>query len=170
MSKTLYIAGPMSGIPGFNFPAFIAAAAALRAAGYTIISPAETDPEDVRQVAMASPDGAYDANGKVGHETWGDMLARDVKMLADGVLVDDGDSEPPFELRAPIDGICFLPGWENSKGARLEAFVGLLTGKQFALYDPDAQDAAQVPAGFVKSQLAQQWAEDIALYAPLPPR
>lgn len=164
--KTLYIAGPMSGIPQFNFPAFIAAAAALRALGYTIISPAETDPEDVREVALASTDGAYDPNGKVGHETWGDMLARDVKMLADGYVTSSYRDEGPGQQVLPIDGIVFLPGWENSKGARLEAFVGILTGKAFALYDPDAQDATQVPAGFVKSQLARQWAEDIALYAP----
>lgn len=167
----------MSGIAQFNFPAFIAAAAALRAQGITVISPAETDPEDVRQVAMASPDGTYDANGKVGHESWGDMLARDVKMLADGMLppvVHGLDSEgTPVTEQPPlmkVDGIVFLPGWENSKGARLEAFVGLLTGKQFALYDPEAGEATPVFAGFVKSQLAQQWAEDIALYAPLPPR
>lgn len=173
--KTLYIAGPMSGIPQFNFPAFIAAAAALRAQGYTIISPAETDPEDVRQVALQSKDGAYDANGKVGHETWGDMLARDVKMLADGVEVLPQTSEgangnvPVPTHREPIDGIAFLPGWENSKGARLEAFVGVLTGKTFWIYDPEAQDAVQVTAGFVKSQLAAAWAEDIALYAPYRP-
>lgn len=171
---TVYIAGPMSGIAQFNFPAFIAAAAALRAQGITVISPAETDPEDVRQVAMASPDGKYDANGKVGHESWGDMLARDVKMLADGMLVyppaTNGAENAPLPELLKVDGIVFLPGWENSKGARLEAFVGLLTGKQFALYDPEAGEATPVFAGFVKSQLAQQWAEDIALYAPLPPR
>lgn len=170
---TVYIAGPMSGIAQFNFPAFIAAAAALRAQGITVISPAETDPEDVRQVAMASPDGKYDANGKVGHESWGDMLARDVKMLADGFVPKLSEEQLDALLPAAplkVDGIVFLPGWENSKGARLEAFVGLLTGKQFALYDPDAQDATQVPASFVKSQLAHAWAEDIALYAPYPHR
>ena len=37
----LYLAGPMSGLPEFNHPAFHAAAAELRAAGYTVINPAE---------------------------------------------------------------------------------------------------------------------------------
>ncbi len=37
----IYIAGPMTGLPDLNFPAFHAAAAALRAAGYTVINPAE---------------------------------------------------------------------------------------------------------------------------------
>jgi hypothetical protein len=167
-----YIAGPMSGLPQFNFPLFIAAAEALRAAGFDIVSPAETDPEDVRQVAMGSPDGKYDASGKVGHETWGDMLARDVKMLADGICTGAEDFDDKLgntltrDLYAPIDGIVFLPGWENSKGARLEAFVGILTGKRFALYDPEARDLTPVFDGWVKSQLALSWADDIALYAP----
>lgn len=42
-SETLYIAGPMSGMPDFNRPAFNTAAAKLRDAGYQIINPAETE-------------------------------------------------------------------------------------------------------------------------------
>ncbi|MDQ0735314.1 DUF4406 domain-containing protein [Arthrobacter agilis] len=38
---TLYLAGPMSGLPDFNYPAFHEAAAKLRAAGYTVLNPAE---------------------------------------------------------------------------------------------------------------------------------
>ena len=38
---TLYLSGPMSGLPDNNYPAFHAAAAQLRAAGYTVINPAE---------------------------------------------------------------------------------------------------------------------------------
>ncbi|MDR5856625.1 DUF4406 domain-containing protein [Caballeronia sp. LZ062] len=39
----LYIAGPMSGYPELNFPAFDAEAARLRAFGYEIVNPAEID-------------------------------------------------------------------------------------------------------------------------------
>lgn len=39
----LYLAGPMSGLPESNYPAFHAAAAELRAAGYEVLNPAETD-------------------------------------------------------------------------------------------------------------------------------
>lgn len=39
--KRLYVAGPMTGLPHFNFPAFHAAAAFLRAAGFEVDNPAE---------------------------------------------------------------------------------------------------------------------------------
>lgn len=38
---TLYLSGPMSGLPEFNHPAFKAAAAELRAAGYQVVCPTE---------------------------------------------------------------------------------------------------------------------------------
>lgn len=41
----LYIAGPMSGRPDLNFPAFEAAAEKLRAAGFEVASPAEFIPD-----------------------------------------------------------------------------------------------------------------------------
>lgn len=37
----IYIAGPMSGLPEFNYPAFHAMAAQLRAAGHHVENPAE---------------------------------------------------------------------------------------------------------------------------------
>lgn len=38
----VYIAGPMTGLPEFNFPAFHEAAAAWRSAGWTVLNPAES--------------------------------------------------------------------------------------------------------------------------------
>lgn len=37
----VYVAGPMTGLPEFNFPAFNAEAAALRAQGFAVLNPAE---------------------------------------------------------------------------------------------------------------------------------
>jgi hypothetical protein len=117
--KATYIAGPMTGIPQFNVPAFDAAAAALREAGYIIVSPAELDDPETRRAALASPDGAL-GSGSANGETWGDFLARDVKLIADRV-----------------ERIIFLPNWERSRGAKLEGFVGILCNHDFATYHPD---------------------------------
>lgn len=38
---TVYLSGPMSGLPEYNYPAFNEAAAKLRALGYTVLNPAE---------------------------------------------------------------------------------------------------------------------------------
>ena len=103
----LYLAGPMTGIPQFNIPAFDAAAARLRAEGFDVVSPAELDDPATRAAALASPDGAP-GSGSSNGETWGDFLARDVKLIADG----------------GIEAIAVLPGWDRSRGARLETFVG----------------------------------------------
>lgn len=41
MSKLIYLAGPMTGLPEFNYPAFGAAADNLRARGHTVMNPAD---------------------------------------------------------------------------------------------------------------------------------
>ena len=43
--KRIYLSGPMTGIPDWNFPAFNAEAARLRALGYSVLSPAELNPD-----------------------------------------------------------------------------------------------------------------------------
>lgn len=43
--KKIYIAGPMSGLPGLNFAAFHAEAAQLRGQGLQVINPAEINPD-----------------------------------------------------------------------------------------------------------------------------
>lgn len=41
IARTLYLAGPMTGLPDHNYPAFNAAASKLRSAGYEVVNPAE---------------------------------------------------------------------------------------------------------------------------------
>lgn len=135
-SLTYYIAGPMSGIPQFNFPLFHSAAKQLRAQGFKIVSPAEQDSAAVQAEAMKSKTGSFAADGKVGGETWGDMLSRDVKLVADRV-----------------DGIIVLPNWVTSRGARLEVFVGLLCAKQFGWYDEMTETAGSLSPSTLRTHL-----------------
>ena len=113
--KKLYLAGKMSGEPQFNFPLFDRTAEALRRRGYEIVSPAELDDPETRAAALASPDGNGD--GSANGETWGDFLARDVKIVAD-----------------EVDGVVVMYKWERSRGARLETFVATLCGKPVYYY------------------------------------
>jgi len=114
-----YLAGPMTGIPQFNFPAVDTATQNLRAAGYDIITPHEQDSPAVQAAAWASPDGKLIA-GQVAGETWGQILARDVRIIADDV-----------------GGIIHLPGWTKSNGALLETVVGLLCHRKFMRMDSE---------------------------------
>jgi len=41
----IYLAGPMTGLPELNFPAFHAEAARLRGLGHEVINPAEINPD-----------------------------------------------------------------------------------------------------------------------------
>lgn len=113
MSK-VYLAGPMTGYPQFNFPLFEAATKKLRDEGFDVISPHEQDSPAVQKEAWASADGVLHG-GKIAGETWGDILSKDVKIVADKVT-----------------GIVFLPNWFKSRGARLEAFVAILCGHSFS--------------------------------------
>lgn len=123
-SKPLYLAGPMTGIQSFNFPAFDRAVASLRAAGFAIISPHERDSLAVQAAARASPDGCLASLETATHETWGDMLARDVKIVVD-----------------ESSGVVLLSGWERSRGARLEAYVAALCSLPLYQYG----DAGLIP-------------------------
>ena len=72
--RIIYVAGPMTGIPEFNFPAFHAAADKLAAEGWGVINPAGLDEADV------------DANGDA-TKPWDYYLRRDIKYLADATAI-----------------------------------------------------------------------------------
>jgi len=133
--QNYYLAGPMTGYPKFNFPLFDSVTKLLRDKGYGIVSPAEMDAGPVRDAALVSDDGALNVSGQVAGHTWGDLLARDVKVIAD-----------------VCNGIVFLPGWEKSKGARLEAFVAISCKYPLFLYVED--DIKQVPVAEIMDGIA----------------
>ncbi len=97
----IYLAGPMTGLPEFNYPAFHAEAERLRALGFEVVSPAEINPEG---------------------GTWEECMRKDIAVLV------------------TCDAVALLPGWENSRGAMIENFLGeqlgLFTVKAFRFNRP----------------------------------
>lgn len=116
----VYIAGPMTHHPQFNFPNFDNLAAWLREGGWDVVSPSELDDPAARAAAMSSVDGDPALYARLTGLTWGDFLSRDVKLIADG----------GFDL------IVLMPEWQTSRGARLESFVAYLSHIAIQEYNP----------------------------------
>lgn len=88
----LYLSGPMTGYEHANFPAFFEAARFLEVDGFEVVNPAQMDKD-----AGLDPD-----NDVMSVEQYHDALARDMRAVMD------------------CDGICLLPGWKDSTGAKAE--------------------------------------------------
>ena len=78
----IYLCGPMSNVPHFNFPRFDAAAELLRERGHHVVSPAELDDPSLRDAAMRSPDGDLKAYVASTGATWGEFLQRDLSVIS----------------------------------------------------------------------------------------
>jgi hypothetical protein len=108
----IYIAGPMRSIREFNFPAFNAAAAELRAKGHFVFNPAERDNE------------RHGTDISKGNATGDETIAA---------------QQHGFDLRVALaedleficrhaDAVALLPGWEKSKGANAERAAAVALG------------------------------------------
>lgn len=86
----LYIAGPMTGLPDHNYPAFFEAEEQLTAAGYEVENPARNE-----------------VNGDA---SWLAFMRMSLVQIS------------------RVDGIALLPGHHNSRGARIEADLGMKLG------------------------------------------
>ena len=96
----LYLSGPMTGLPDYNFPAFEQARDRIRMMGHEVICPAEA--------------------GQVEGWEWRDYMKRDILMMLEA------------------DSLVVLPGWEDSRGARLEVHLASALG--MTVYDLDFQE------------------------------
>ena len=98
----IYLAGPMRGIKAYNHPAFDKAAAMLRAEGHTVFSPAEHDRELFPQYDWPNMTGDMAEDGFTGSDMR-TVIRNDLVWIAENA-----------------DGIALLPGWERSRGAKVE--------------------------------------------------
>lgn len=107
----IYLAGPMRGVPYFNFPAFDEAAAKLRAEGHEVFSPADHDRKihggDKFLNATGDDEQAEREHGVSRRKLLGDDLAW---------------------ICAEADAIALLPGWRNSTGATAEHATAIAIG------------------------------------------
>jgi hypothetical protein len=99
----VYLAGPMTGIPEFNFPAFHEAAKTLREAGHEVFSPAEADE---RRYGVG-----FTKNCIHGHPA--ELFS--VKFNLRQALAEDLEY-----ICNEAEAIALLPGWEQSSGAMAE--------------------------------------------------
>lgn len=113
----IYLAGPMRGIPEFNFPAFIAAAKVLRADGHEVFNPAERDMQAHGVGLVAGTSGDLKEIEKKGFSLR-EALGADLKFIC-----------------AEADAIVLLPGYENSKGARAELATSEALGLEVIEYE-----------------------------------
>lgn len=106
----VYIAGPMTGHPLWNFPAFDQAAQELRAYGYTPVNPADLDRAVGFDPARDTPSPAF----------LREALARDMVAIC--------------SCRA----VAVLPGWKKSLGALVEVSLAVRLG--LTILDADTLD------------------------------
>ena len=107
-----YIAGPMRGIPEYNYPAFMAAAEALRNNGWEpVYNPAELDIEqdDTDYTEFTIQDQKLHDTARAARR----FCRRDTRVLHTLLFAENGDA------------IVMLPGWENSVGATTERSVAI---------------------------------------------
>jgi hypothetical protein len=116
VTKAIYIAGPMTGYPEFNFPAFFTAEEKLTKEGYKVFNPA-----DKKQEKELEDNGSY-ATGDA-------ALA-----ISQGF---DFRKAYMWDLEKVVkgNGIYMLNGWEQSPGARGEHAAAVAMKKHYPNYE-----------------------------------
>lgn len=106
----VYIAGPMRGLPDFNFPAFHEAERRLSTMGHASFNPARHDEEMHGVDTFVSPDGDLADLAHLDFDLR-HSLASDLAFICE-----------------KADGLVVLSGWENSKGACAEVATAAALG------------------------------------------
>ena len=103
--KKIYLAGPMTGYPQHNFPAFDRAKERLEEMGWEPISPADMD----RKIGY-DPTKGDTLDGVDIHEFTMDCVRRDTEAIRN------------------VDALALIDGWEHSTGAKAEVMLAKWCG------------------------------------------
>lgn len=103
----VYIAGPMTGIPYYNWPAFIDAQKAWSDEGWEVVTPIEANHIVWRRHYGRDYDPSTD------YFTYGNKISNEIY----------GEDQKLLSLS---DAIALLPGWRASKGANHELYTARL--------------------------------------------
>lgn len=98
----IYLAGPMTGHPDFNFPAFDTAAKQLRERGHEVFSPADNDRTN-----------GFNPKGMTGHENLSDH----------GYSLRQALQEDVSWICLHAEALVYLPGVSKSAGATAEIYL-----------------------------------------------
>jgi hypothetical protein len=101
----IYLAGPMSGLPFFNFDAFFQYESYLQNLGWKVWSPARNDIAKHGEFYKACPTGSHEELEKTGVVlSYRTALSDDCAMILGG----------------KITALALMPGWHKSKGVQVE--------------------------------------------------
>jgi hypothetical protein len=116
MQKSIYIAGPMTGYPEFNFPAFYRVEEKFTAEGWVVFNPANKEDEDVLHGS-------------------GSFINGDAKAAIAGGF--DFRKAYKWDLIKVVeaDAIYMLKGWEKSTGARGEHAAAVAMKQNYPDYE-----------------------------------
>lgn len=109
----IYVAGPMTGYPGFNFKAFDEAKMVLEQQGHLVTTPADIDRSF----------GFHGTDKDVGAALMETMFRADILTI--------------FK----VDALYMLRGWEQSRGAFVEFTVAKFLGRKFLYQEPLDSDS-----------------------------
>lgn len=114
----IYIAGPMTGIEGYNFAAFDRAAGYYKSQGWHPINPIDLDLQF----------SGVDIRGLPGDHDWGSM--------PEGMNLDD-IIRRDVEAIMSADAIALLAGWQESTGANAELRLAVWRGLEVRDFEPE---------------------------------
>ena len=127
----LYLAGPMRGIPEFNFPAFHTAAKKLRDEGHIVFNPAERDNE--KHGTDISKGNATGDEGQAAKEH--------------GFSLRDALADDLWWICKEAEGIAVLSGWTRSKGAQAEIATAFALGLHLIYLQEGSMETKEVGRG-----------------------